>query len=217
MMKISVRVLLAIFLFISVNAIAQDLPIDTLNSNDINKPLVLYLTGDGGMNSFSKSFVKQWNRSGYPIIALNLKSYLWNSKSPDKAAADITGLLRRYMLSWKRQRIVLVGYSLGADVLPFVQTRLDEDIKSKTSLVVLLSPSATTDFEVHVFCSSKGESVPAEINKLTKPTLVIFGTSEKDVPEKVISNKNVTIVKVPGDHHYNDDIAYLVQQISSRL
>src|SRR3954464_9991967 len=217
MMKNSVKALLAIFLFISANAIAQDLPIDTLNSNDINKPLILYLTGDGGMNSFSKSFVKQWNRSGYPIIALNLKSYLWNAKSPDKAAADVTGLLRRYMRSWSRQRIILVGYSLGADVLPFVQTRLDEDVKNKASHVVLLSPSATTDFEVHVFYSSKGESVPAEINKLTKPTLVIFGNTEKNILDKGISNKNVTIIRIPGDHHYNDDVAYLVQQIHSRL
>jgi len=216
-MRNSVKVLLVMFLFISVNGIAQDLPVDTLNSSDTNKPLVLYMTGDGGMNGFSKSFVKQWNRHGYPIVALNLKSYLWNAKSPDKAAADITGLLRKYMRYWKRQRIILVGYSLGADVLPFVQTRLDNDVKDKASHLVLISPSATTDFEVHVFYSSRGQSVPAEINKLTKPTLVIFGASEKDVPDKSISNKNVTVIKVPGDHHYNDDVAYLVQQISSRL
>src|SRR3954454_19281268 len=101
-MKNSVIVLLAMFLFISANVIAQDLPVDTLNSNDSNKPLILYLTGDGGMNSFSKSFVKQWNRQGYPIVALNLKSYLWNAKSPDKTASDVTGLLRKYMRSWKR-------------------------------------------------------------------------------------------------------------------
>src|ERR1700712_1215498 len=125
-MKNRIKVLLAIFLFISAKGIAQDLPIDTLNSSDTNKPLVLYMTGDGGMNAFSKSFIKQWNRNGYPIVALNVKSYLWNAKSPDKAAADITGLLRRYMRSWRRQHIVLVGYSLGADVLPFVQTRLEE-------------------------------------------------------------------------------------------
>lgn len=205
------------FLFCSVRGIAQDLPIDTLNSSDINKPLILYMTGDGGMNAFSKSFIRQWNRHGFPIVALNIKSYLWNAKSPDRAAADITGLLRKYSRSWKRQRIILVGYSLGADVLPFVQTRLEEDVKSKASHVVLISPSATTDFEVHLIYNAKGESVPAEINKLTKPTLVIFGASEKGVPDKGINNKNVTILRVPGDHHYNDDVALLVQQISSRL
>ncbi len=216
-MKNNIKVLLIFFLFFSINGKSQDLPIDTLNSSDANKPLILYLTGDGGMNSFSRSFVKQWNKRGYPIVALNLKSYLWNAKSPDKAASDVTGLLRKYMRSWKRQRLVFVGYSLGADVLPFVQTRLDDDVKDKSSHLVLLSPSATTDFEVHVFYSSKGQSVPAEINKLTPPTLIIFGNSEKDTPDKGISNKNVTILKVPGDHHYNDDVAYLVQQISSRL
>jgi type IV secretory pathway VirJ component len=216
-MKNNVKFLLVIFYFISANVIAQDLHIDTLNSSDNNKPLILYMTGDGGMNAFSKSFVKQWNKHGYPIVALNIKSYLWDAKSPDKAASDITGLLRKYMRNWKRQRIVLVGYSLGADVLPFIQTRLEDDVKNQASHVVLISPSATTDFEVHLVYGSKGQSVPAEINKLTKPTLVIFGTSEKDVPDKSISNKNVTVIKFPGDHHYDNDLAYLVQQISSRL
>jgi type IV secretory pathway VirJ component len=211
------KLVLVIFLFINAKTIAQNLPVDTFDSKDVSKPLVLYLTGDGGMNAFSKLLVQQWNSKGYPVVALNIKSYLWKAKTPDKAAADITSLLRQYLTNWKRQNVILAGYSLGADVLPFIQTRLAADVNNRASHVVLISPSATTDFEVHMIYSSKGESVPAEINKLTKPTIVVFGSTEKDVPEKSISNKNVTILKVPGDHHYNDNVAVLVQQISSRL
>lgn len=195
---------------------AQNLPVETFNSNDTNTPLIVYLTGDGGMNNFSRLFVHQWNSNGYPVVALNLKSYLWGGKTPDKAAADVAGLLRQYINGWKRQEVILVGYSLGADVLPFIQMRLPNDVASHISHVVLLSPSFTTDFEVHIFYSSKGESVPAEINKLTKPTLVVFGSNERDVPEKSINNKYVSIIKVPGDHHYNDKVANLMLEIVSR-
>jgi type IV secretory pathway VirJ component len=82
---------------------------------------------------------------------------------------------------------------------------------------VLISPSAVTDFEVHLIYGSDGASVPAEINKITKPTLVIFGNNEKNVPDKSISNKYVNVIKVPGDHHYNNDADMLVEQIISRL
>lgn len=196
---------------------AQNLPVEAFISNDTNKPLIIYLTGDGGMNSFSKSFVQQWNSRGYPVVALNIKSYLWSSKAPDKVAADVAGLIRQYVIGWKRQQVILVGYSLGADVLPFIQTRLPGDVASHIAHLVLLSPSSNTDFEVHIFYSSKGESVPAEINKLAKPTLIIFGDKEREVPEKNISNNYVSIIKVPGDHHYNDDVSNLVQRIVSRL
>ncbi|TKK69002.1 hypothetical protein FC093_09935 [Ilyomonas limi] len=213
----SVKVLLILFLFINTKVMAQSLPVDTFNSNDVQKPLIFYLTGDGGMNNFSRSFVKEWNSKGYPVAALNIKSYLWKGKTPDKAAADITGLLRRYINDWKRQSVVLIGYSLGADILPFVQTRLAADVSNHVSDVVLISPSATTDFKVHLLYGSDGVNVPAEINKLTKPTLVLFGNNEKNVPEKSIINKHVAILKVPGDHHYNNEVAMLVQQITDRL
>lgn len=212
-----VCVFLILFLFVNTTIMAQSLPVDTFSSNDFNKPLILYMTGDGGMNNFSRSFVRHLNRKGFPVVALNIKSYLWKAKTPDKAAADITGLLRQYLTDWKRARVILVGYSLGADVLPFVQTRLGADVSKKASHVVLISPSAVTDFEVHLIYNSDGASVPAEINKITKPTLVIFGNNEKNVPDKSISNKYVNVIKVPGDHHYNNDADMLVEQIISRL
>src|SRR6476469_114455 len=107
-----------LFLFMTSKIVAQDLPVETFHSNDPNKPLIVYLTGDGGMNKFSKSFVQQWNSKGYPVVVLNIKSYLWGGKTPDKAAADAAGMLRQYLSGWKRQQAVLVGYSLGADILP---------------------------------------------------------------------------------------------------
>jgi type IV secretory pathway VirJ component len=61
-----------------------DLPIDTLGSNNMSKPLVLYITGDGGFNNFSKAFMKQWNANGYPVVALNAKSYFWKTKAPGR-------------------------------------------------------------------------------------------------------------------------------------
>ncbi len=213
------RFLLVIVLSIAtLNVLAKNnLPIDTLGSKDASKPLVLYISGDGGFNSFSTSFVKQWNRLGYPVVALNARSYFFSAQSPDSAAKDISALVAEYLKLWKRNEFILVGYSFGADVLPFIQMRLAPFAASKLKHSVLLSPSHYTDFAVHLFYSHKGNSVPAEINKLNKPALIIFGDEEEDTPDKEIKNQWVKINKISGDHHYDKQIDSLVSGIIKQL
>lgn len=194
-----------------------DLPIDTLGSNDRSKPLVLYITGDGGFNSFSKTFMKQWNINGYPVVALNAKSYFWETKSPEDAAKDVSGLIAEYLSLWKRNEVILVGYSFGADVMPFILTRVSPVILNKIRHTVLFSPSKNTDFTIHLFYEDGGSSVASEINKLNKPVLIIFGDEEKDLPDKQINNKNVTVMKVAGDHHYDNKISEVINDIVKRL
>ena len=196
---------------------ATDLPIDTLGSNNLSKPLVLYITGDAGFNSFSKAFMKQWNANGYPVVALNAKSYFWKTKAPEDAAKDVTMLIDEYLSLWKRNEVILVGYSFGADVMPFIQTRLTPPVLNKIRHTVLFSPSKNTDFTVHLFYGDDGSSVAAEINKLNKPVLVIFGDEEKDLPEAQIHNKMATLIKVPGDHHYDNKVVGVVNDIAKKL
>ncbi len=213
--KISLLLCLLIF---QLRLVAQsDLPIDTLAGKDASKPLLFYITGDGGFNSFSTSFMQQWNRNGYPVIALNARSYFWKKKQPEVAATDISALLTDYMNKWHRNEIIFAGYSLGADVLSFIQTRLPATIANKIKHTVLLSPSNTTDFTVHLFYNSNGSDVPAEINKLNKPVLVIFGKEETDIPAAKISNKSATVITVPGDHHYDNQVQLLMAEIIKRM
>ena len=195
----------------------SSLPVDTLNSQDVLKPLVFYITGDGGLNAFSTSFMRQWNSKGYPVVALNAKSYFWKTKQPATAANDVSVLLSDYMKQWHRTEIILVGYSLGADVLSFIQTRLPAGVAANFKHTVLLSPSRTTDFTVHLFYNSDGSDVAAEINKLSKPVLIIFGKEETDTPAANITNKLAAIITVPGDHHYNNQVASLTNEIVKRM
>ena len=216
---INKQLIVASFFLLQLNYVKAetDLPIDTLGSNNMSRPLVLYITGDGGFNSFSKAFMKQWNANGYPVVALNAKSYFWKTKAPEDAAREIAALLDEYLSLWNRNEVVLVGYSFGADVMPFIQTRLTPGMLNKIRHTILFSPSKTTDFAIHLFYDDDGSSVAAEINKLNKPALVIFGDKEKDLPESQINNKMVTLIKVPGDYHYDDNIVGVVNGVVKRL
>lgn len=203
---------------LTINLLAQNnLPTQSFNSTDATKPLLIYISGDGGMNDFSKTLVQNVNAKGYPVIAFNAKTYFWTKQSPEAAAKDIAALITQNLALYKRNEVILMGYSFGADVLPFIINKMQDNVTGKIKKVVLLSPSKTTDFEVHLFYGSSGQSVPAEINKLTKSTLVFLGSAEKDTPEASITNKLATVVKLTGDHHYNNDLKTLAENICSRL
>jgi type IV secretory pathway VirJ component len=191
--------------------------------SDTQKPLLFYISGDGGTgNSFSRAFMEQFHEQGYSILGMDSHRYFWSKKTPQKAAMDISLVLARYLRAWKIKSFVLIGYSFGADVTPFIQRRLSPGLSPLTRHIILMSPSAKTDFEIHVlnmigWGKSSGISVPGEINKLTAPTTMIFGTSEDSFPIDSIRASNVKTITLPGGHHYHRDIKALVGLIVNAI
>ncbi len=174
-------------------------------------PFVLYITGDGGFNNFSTELCTVINKAGYSITAINAKSYFWDKKTPGQTAKDITTYLDKQFKERKNQQLVLAGYSFGADVMPFIVNALPDSIKMKLVSVVLLSPSTSTDFEIHwldIFGSNKKRDmdVVAEINKMGLiKTVTIVGNDENIFPVKNIGLKNYRNESLPGGHHFDDD------------
>lgn len=211
-----------IFNFSSVLSAQQPLPLSHYSSTDTTRPIIFYISGDGGFNKFSTSFMQTLNKEGYAVIGLNSKSYFWTRKKPDEAAQAIESAINDSNKKWKRRNIVLIGYSFGADVAPFMFTNFSAGLAAKVSHLVLLSPSPKTDFEVHVmqmlgWGKSSGESVPAEINKITRPVTFIVGDDENEFPFSQLTIKNKEIIKMPGGHHYDGDVNALCKQIVAQI
>lgn len=215
--------LFIVFLFISLFLHAQStLPLSVNNSANSSKPLIFYISGDGGFNKFSTSFIQTLNKEGFAVIGLDAKKYFWDKKDPADAGKAIESAINQYNQQWKRTNIILIGYSFGADVAPFILTRFSTALYARVSHLVLLSPSLRTDFEIHVlqmlgWGKDAGESVPAEINKITRPVLIITGDDEKEFPFTSLTLKNKEVVKLPGGHHYDGDVEGLCHEITSRI
>jgi type IV secretory pathway VirJ component len=212
-----------IFLIVLLNTIfatvhAQtDFTIKEWNGADAKKPFVFYISGDGGLNSFSTSVCQTIFSKAYSITALNAKSYFWDKKTPEQAAADISSYLTKKVPA--DAKIVLIGYSFGADVLPFIVNRLPDAIKHKLNSVILLSPSTSTDFEIHWSDMLGGNKkrkmdVVSEINKLNVPkTSTLFGSDEKEFPIKNIQLKNYSNAYLPGGHHFEGNTDEVVKMM----
>jgi len=199
----------------------NSLPLQYTGHSNTTKPLIVYLSGDGGMNSFTTSLIQSLNKKGYAILALDSKSYFWKKKDPQEFASAMSQSISNYLKAEKRSSFVLLGYSFGADVSPFLVTRLPQTLHPKCKGLVLLSVSAHTEFEVKVldmlgWGSKKDENVIAELNKVSLPVTMFFGKDETDFPaNKVTIRKQVIIME--GGHHYDNDTDDLSNRIITKI
>ena len=71
-------------------------------------------------------------------------------KSPEQTAHDIDRVIRSYTARWHASSVALIGYSFGADVLPFVYNRLPMRVRERVALISLLGFASAADFEIKV-------------------------------------------------------------------
>ncbi len=177
--------------------------------------MAVVLSGDGGWAGVDREVAKVLaGERGVPVVGLDTLEYFWNGRSPAAAGADLERLLRHYISAWKRDQVVLVGYSLGADVLPFMASRLPPDLLAHVRLIALLGPSHSTPLEIRVK-ENKASELPVlpELQKLRgRPILCIGARGEADslCPEIGPLGQSV---ELEGSHAFSGDYAALADRI----
>ena len=187
-------------------------------------PIAFVISGDGGWTSFDQSYSEKLATKGIAIVGLDAQKYFWNPKTPEQTANDIIKAIEHYMQLWNKRSFILVGYSFGADVVPFVASRMPMALKASLKAVFSLSPDLKGDFEIHVtdmlsFGSSKDDyNVPEQIKLIKKYNPVcIFGDQEETDLRKQFSEAGARIIILPGNHHYNNDFLVIAEAIYSSI
>lgn len=116
---------------------------------DTNTTLVILLTGDGGWADADEKVANGLRARGAAVVGLNMRSYLGDRKSPDRVAADVACLAELYGRRWRRTRLMLLGYSRGADIAPFVASRWPAALREKLNMVALVSLALNANFKFH--------------------------------------------------------------------
>ena len=183
-----------------------------------NAPVALLFSGDGGWFAFEQNIAEKLGAYGIPTIGIDTKKYFWNRKTPEKTASDIAEVLNFYGHEWGKTKFIIIGYSQGAEIVPFLVTHFPDGLKSGVISAVMLSPATTTDFEIHITnmiglgSRQNTYSVIDEINKMPKiTTLCIFGDGERTNIPGLLKGTLVKISLIPGDHHYHGNAALIVK------
>lgn len=208
------------FLLLSIPLLPQDLPlvITKPKNHTEGMPCAFLISGDGGWYKFEQAISDSLAGYGLVTIGLDIKKYFHDKRTPESMTADVVRAIEHYGSPLQKEHLVFIGYSLGAEMVPFIISRLPEKFKERISLYVLLSPAATTDFSIHIADLMGMQSrydtfrVIDEIKKIAGiPALCIFGSEEKTNVPAMLRNIGTTVVIIPGDHHYNHDAPLIVR------
>lgn len=111
---------------------------------------VVLLTGDGGWVGSDKGIARPLLARGLAVVAWDSRAWLQQrAQDPASAGRDLERVIRTYTTRWRRDTVIVVGYSRGADLAPFAVNRLSPASSARVRAVALVSPSARASFEFH--------------------------------------------------------------------
>jgi type IV secretory pathway VirJ component len=181
-------------------------------------------SGDGGWALLDRAVMAELAKNGLSTVGWDSLSYFWKARQPDEMALDLERVLHHYLENWKKDRIVLIGHSFGANVLPAVVSRLPKALRDRLDLVAFLGLSELAAFEFRLTNwlsdePSKGDQpVRPELEKLSGINrLCIYGAEETGALCPKLADLGVITVKLPGDHHFDEDYSSVARRILDQL
>jgi type IV secretory pathway VirJ component len=194
-----------------------DLPIVEVPAAGDGKRFAVLLSGDGGWAGIDKSLGTALAAQGVPVAGFDSLRYFWSARRPDELAADLDRVIRYYAARWGRSDVLLVGYSQGADVLPFALNRLPPATRASVRLTALLGPGQKASFEFHLanWIGPSGDlAIAPEALKLRAAnTLCIYGLEEKDSLCPELAPEHARAMPLAGGHHFGGEYGVLAARI----
>ena len=204
-------------------ASVSDLPIVELPATGRNdavgdQTMAVFLSGDGGWAGIDREIANTLAKNGVPVIGVDSLRYFWDARTPASTATDVARLIRFYMAQWRKTKILLIGYSQGADVLPFVVNRLPPDARAQIGLTAMLALGQKADFQFRLSNwlknSNDGLPIAPEVERLgAGKFLCVYGSEEKDSGCPTTDVGGIKSVKLNGGHHFDGDNAGLAHRI----
>jgi type IV secretory pathway VirJ component len=181
--------------------------------------LAILLTGDGGWANIDRVMSAELATSGIPVIGFDSLHYFWRARTPEETASAIARTINHYTKAWSRERVILIGYSLGADVLPFIVNRLPADVREHVCSIALIGLGNTAIFEVHVkqwLPGTKlvGQPVAPELATLPHSQLLcLYGAEDKDSLCPSLARTEAMIEQIGNGHHLGGQYREIAQRI----
>lgn len=180
----------------------------------LRKTMILFLSGAGGWVKFDRQLTAEFQAQGFDLLGMNsLRYFLWRERKPEELTAHIEDQLRLWMAAWGDEQLIMVGYSQGADVLPFVAARLSPVWRTYLKCLVLLSPAPLADFHLRLRdiignrYSSNAIPLLPELNRLrgALPVFCIAGESDPNAKWWMQSQAGVHCRLVSGSHIFRNN------------
>lgn len=198
----------------------EGLPLVELPVSAPGDLMAVIYSGDGGWRDIDKQIAGRLQDKGIPVVGVDSLRYFWSEKSPEQIAADLDLIMDHYRDAWQRPDVVLVGYSFGADALPFAYNRLPKDQQAHVRRLALLGLAQKADLQIHVTGWLGSDVHEGELPILPElvqipPSLIqcFYGIEEDDTACTLPELKGAHLVRTEGGHHFDGNYEALADAI----
>ncbi|HEY2608434.1 virulence factor family protein [Paraburkholderia sp. RL18-103-BIB-C] len=200
----------------------SDLPLIELPAAHPNGLMAIVISGDGGWRDLDKTIAQALQKDGVSVVGWDSLRYFWSEKPPAQTSRDLARVMQTYGARWHAEHIALIGYSFGADVMPFAYNRLPQAQRAKVSLIALLGFAPDADFQIRVGgwlgmpASDKALKVQPELTKVPAAIVQCFyGAEEEDTLCPALDKSGIEVIRTSGDHHFGGDYNAMEKRILS--
>jgi len=200
------------------------IPITELPAAAAGDTLAVIYSGDGGWRDLDKQIGELLVREGIPVVGIDCLRYFWRARHPKGLARDLRRILTHYGAVWGTHRVLLVGYSFGADVLPFIVNRLPPEARHEVVQISLLGLGSRASFEFHVTDWLRTKPRPGDLPVLPEAAKLdqervqcFYGSDEEDSLCPELGRRGAEVVGTTGGHHFDGDYAALARRIREGL
>lgn len=197
----------------------SDLPLVELPAAHPRGMLAIVMSGDGGWRDLDKTIGEQLQKDGVSVVGWDSLRYFWSEKRPEQVSRDLSRVLRAYGARWHATSFALIGYSFGADVMPFAYNLLPSTLRNQVSVVSLLGFAPAADFQIRVTgwlgmpASDKALQAKPAVDRLPAGLVQCFyGEDETDTLCPALTATQ-EVIRTPGGHHFDHGYDVLEQRI----
>jgi len=198
-------------------------PVAVAPATGAGDTLAVIYSGDGGWAAIDRGMTDGLVRAGVPVVGFSSLRYFARERTAQGAADDLAAALRRYMAVWGKRRVVLIGYSFGADALPVIVPRLPADLRQRVRLVALVGLERQGELRVgpESWLNRSGPSAfpvaPAVEALRGQPMLCVYGAREAHSACPALPAGLIHRVELPGGHHFDRDYRAISRTILGAL
>lgn len=179
----------------------------------------LLLTGDGGWRAIDAELAAELNRHGIPVAGLLSDEYFEKARTQEEVTRDVEAAIGHYGAVWKKRKVILIGFSRGADALPIVLAHMTAAVREQIAVTALLGPARYAELQIVPFWKSVPSVALAPLMRKAAGLRVVcvHGEEEDDSLCDVLGQGAAIDVKTAGGHHFGGRYAEIARTILAAL
>lgn len=197
----------------------SDLPLEVIPVSKPSDTFAIFYSGDGGWRDLDKDVAEILEKDGMPVVGVDSLRYFWTEQTPQQSAKDLARIIRSYRHKWQAHKVLLLGFSFGADLLPILYNQLPKEERASVVQLSLLGLSKAAVFEVSMesWLNHKASDAPQTLPQVAKidPALVqcFYGEEDEHNVCNQLEGHGIELIRTKGGHHFNNEYDMLAQRI----